>query len=166
MSEGRIPDMAVTDPTAVEQEIIDARNAYANANPGIPLYLTDQADDEGTETDLTEIEGRLDDLEAPAVSALTPTTGTADIDLSGTGNTYLTHTLTGNPTYTSSNRAAGRSVVVKVIAGGSTRTLAFPAWVFVGEEPTEIASGKIGILSVTWFDDTDANAVAAWAVQA
>jgi hypothetical protein len=79
---------------------------------------------------------------------------------------YLTHTLTGDPTYTSSNRTAGRTVTIKVIAGGSARTLAFPAWIFVGAAaPTTLASGKVGILTVTFFDTTDAGAVAAWSAQ-
>jgi hypothetical protein len=104
--------------------------------------------------------------ETTAVAALTPTTGTVDLDLATVNGKYLTHSLSGNPTYTSSNRAAGKTVTIKVIAGGGTRTLSFPSWVFVGTEPTDIASGKTGILTVTWFDTTDAGAVAAWAVEA
>jgi hypothetical protein len=69
-------------------------------------------------------------------------------------------------TFTASNYRAGAIKTVRIIAGGSSRTLTFPNdWVFVGAKPASIASGKTGILTVTSFGTTEADCVAAWAVQ-
>ena len=61
--------------------------------------------------------------------AFTPTTlgttGTINIDFAGsTSRTQAA--LTGNITYTGSNYANGRSVMIRVINGGTQRTLSFP----------------------------------------
>ena len=90
----------------------------------------------------------------------------ATVDLDFTGNSYRTLALTGNVTFTSSNRAAGRTVTVKIAADASARTLTFPAgWKFVGSKPTDIAASKTGILTVTCFGSADTDAVAAYAVE-
>jgi hypothetical protein len=100
------------------------------------------------------------------VATLTPTTGTVNINLSTQGGRYLTHDLSGTVTYTTSNRAVGRVVTLRIKAGGSERTLAFPAWVFVGSAaPTTIAANKSAILTVTWFGTNETDAVAAYAVE-
>lgn len=124
----------------------------------------------------TQIQDAADAAEAAAiaaslpltqtVTALTPTTGAVTLDVTAINGLLMTHTLTGDPTFSTSNRAAGKTVVVKVIAGASSRALAFPAWIFIGATaPTTLASGKVGILTVTFFDNTDAAAVAAWSAQ-
>jgi autotransporter-associated beta strand protein len=94
------------------------------------------------------------------------TTGTVNLDFSTEG--FETQAaLTGNITYTASNYAAGKSVTVRVINGTTQRTLTFPTnWVFVGTKPANIAASKTGVLTVTSFGTTEANCVAAWAVQA
>ena len=94
------------------------------------------------------------------------TTGTVNLDFNTEG--YETQAaLTGNVTYTASNYAAGKSVTVRVINGGTQRTLTFPTnWVFVGTKPSNIAANKTGVLTVTSFGTTEADCVAAWAVQA
>lgn len=100
------------------------------------------------------------------ITVLTPTTGTATIDLSTQAGRYLTHDITGNITYATSNRASGKVVTVRIKADGSTRNLTFPAWVFVGAAaPTSIAASKSAILTVTWFGTNETDAVAAYAVQ-
>lgn len=93
------------------------------------------------------------------------TTGTVDIDF--TGSTLNTQgSLTGNVTYTGSNYLTGSSVTTRIVNGATERTLTFPtSWVFVGTEPTTIAAGKTAILTVTSFGTTEADCVAAWAVQ-
>ena len=102
----------------------------------------------------------------PAVGTSLGTSDTVDLNMATLNGTYQSIALAGNITFTTSNRAAGRSVTVRLSAGGSSRTLAFPAWVFVGATaPTSLASGKTGLLTVTFFDTTDAGAVAAWAAQ-
>jgi hypothetical protein len=101
-----------------------------------------------------------------AVGTGLATTGTVNLDFSTDG--YKTQAaLTGNITYTASNYAAGRSVTIRVINGATLRTLTFPSgWVFLGTKPANIASSKVGVLTITSFGTTEANCVAAWSVQA
>jgi hypothetical protein len=78
-----------------------------------------------------------------------------------------TITLSGNMTLTSAGLAAGREVSLRIIADGSTRSLSFPSgWTFIGSEPTDIAANKTGVLSLKSYGSTDADIVAAWAVEA
>ena len=94
------------------------------------------------------------------------TTGTVNLDMSTLHGTIQTVTLTGNVTFTTSNRAAGREVTLVLAAGGSSRTLAWPSWLAVGAAlPTSLASGKTLVVSVTCTDTTDAATIAASAVQ-
>jgi hypothetical protein len=90
---------------------------------------------------------------------------TTNIDFSLAGTRK--ESLTGNVTFTTSNLAAGRSVVVKILCDSSARTFTFPgSWIFVGAAaPTGIAANKTGILSLTAYGTTDADVVAAYAVQ-
>ena len=94
------------------------------------------------------------------------TSGTVNLDMASVHGTIQTITLTGNPTFTTSNRAAGREVTLIIAAGGSTRTITWPSWLVVGGAlPTTLASGKTLVVSVTFVDTTDAAAVAAASVQ-
>jgi len=77
-----------------------------------------------------------------------------------------TRSAAGTITFTASNYRAGAIKTVRIIPGASNRTLNFPAnWVFVGTRPASILANKVGILTVTSFGTTEANCVAAWAVQ-
>lgn len=106
---------------------------------------------------------------APAVRTVgsgLATTGTINLDMTGLHGTIQTIALTGNPTFTTSNRAAGREVTIILSAGGGTRSLAFPGWIFVGAAaPTSLASGKSAVITVTFTDNTDAAAIAAYSAQ-
>ena len=98
------------------------------------------------------------------VNTLATATGTQNLDFTSEG--YLTHSITGNITYTASNYAAGKSLSVRITSDATQRNLTFPAsWVFVGSKPTAIAASKKAILSVTSFGATEAETVAAYAVQ-
>jgi len=93
------------------------------------------------------------------------TTGTIALDFAG-ASLRTQAALTGNITYTGSNYANGRSITIRVINGGTTRTLTFPSsWVFVGSKPTNIVANKTGILTISCFGTTEGSCVAAWAVQ-
>ena len=92
---------------------------------------------------------------------------TVALDMSALNGLYRTIALTGDLTLATSNRAAGRSVTLRLIGDGSARTLGFPAdWVFVGTKPTTLAANKTGVLSVSFFGTADSDAVCAYAVQA
>lgn len=92
---------------------------------------------------------------------------TVTLDMAAIAGQYRTITLAGNLTLASSNRAAGRAVTLRLLAGASSRTLTFPAsWVFLGVvAPTTLAASKTAILSITFFGDSDSDAVCAYAVQ-
>ena len=98
------------------------------------------------------------------VNTLATASGTQNLDFTSEG--YLTHAITGNITYTASNYSAGRSLSVRITCDATQRNLTFPAsWVFVGSKPTAIAASKVAVLSITSFGSTEANTVAAYAVQ-
>lgn len=82
--------------------------------------------------------------------------------------TYFTLNLTGDVEFTTANRIAPHAKAVRIIADGSDRAFTFPAgWTWVGAEaPATIAANKTAILSVTCFGTTDADIVAAYAVEA
>lgn len=102
----------------------------------------------------------------PTVGANLGTSGTVNLDAEALNGTYQVIDLAGAVTFTTSNRAAGRTVTLRLAAGASARTLTFPAWTFVGgPTPASLAASKVAVLTVTFFDGTDAAAVAAWAAQ-
>ena len=54
---------------------------------------------------------------------------------------FRTISLTGNLSLTASNRAAGRTVTLRLVCDGTLRTLTVPAgWVFLGSKPANIAA--------------------------
>jgi len=98
------------------------------------------------------------------VNTLSTASGTQNIDFTSEG--YLTHSITGNITYTVTNYAAGKSLTIRITSDATQRNLTFPTgWTFVGSKPTAIAASKKAILSVTSFGATEAETVAAYAVQ-
>jgi len=88
---------------------------------------------------------------------------TTALDFSG--DQLQTISISANTTFTTSNRAIGKSKTIKITTDGSTRTLTFPAWKFVGAKPTEQAGNKIAILTVTCFGTADTDIVAGYAVE-
>jgi len=94
-----------------------------------------------------------------------------DISVSGTDIDFnedqvQTFAMNANTTFTSVNEATGKSKTIKITTDGSTRTFTFPAWDFVGTEPTEQAASKEGILTLTCFGTADTDVIAAYAVEA
>lgn len=104
-----------------------------------------------------------------SASKMFPRAGTAAsaspiIDLSGAKKTVIT--LAADPTFSTTNRADGWHTVAVVKAGGSTRALTFPAWVFVGSAtPTSLASGKTALLELWAGGVNESDVVARWTVQ-
>jgi hypothetical protein len=98
------------------------------------------------------------------ITALTPTTGSVEID--GGTTSWATHSITGNVTYTTANLRAGEKVEVLVVCDGTPRTFTFPGWVFIGASaPAGIAASKTGVLELWVLGDADADVVARWTVQ-
>lgn len=102
----------------------------------------------------------------PTVGTSLGTTGTVNLDMSALNDTYQSISASGAITFTTSNRAAGRSVTIRILAGASSRNLTFPSWVFVGSAaPASLAANKTGVLTLTLFGTADTDGVAAWAAQ-
>ena len=77
-----------------------------------------------------------------------------------------TISLTGELELLSSNLANGREVRLRLVCDATQRTLTFPTdWKFVGTKPANIAASKVAILSLAAFGSTNADVVAAYAVQ-
>jgi hypothetical protein len=74
-----------------------------------------------------------------------------------------TITLTGDVSFSTSNLAAGKNRVLRILGDGSIRNLTFPAtWNFVGGRPSTISASGISLLFLFSFSTTDANVVAAY----
>lgn len=96
---------------------------------------------------------------ASTVGTSLGTTGTVNLDLAALTGTIQTITLTGDPTFTTSNRAAGRKFELRLAAGGATRTVTWPAgWVAFGAAlPTSIASGTVLRVAIECLGTADTN---------
>ena len=81
------------------------------------------------------------------------------------GDQLQTISIAANTTFSTANLAAGRSKTIKITTDGTLRTFTFPAWKFVGAEPADQAASKVGILTITSFGTTDADCIAAYAVE-
>jgi len=92
---------------------------------------------------------------------------TVDLDLAALAGGYRTISPTGALTFTTSNRASGRQVTIRLICDSTARALTFPAgWTFLGTKPSTIAASKTAVLSLTYFGTADSDCVAAYGVQA
>lgn len=92
---------------------------------------------------------------------------TVALDMAALTGTYRTISLTGNLELTTSNRATGRSLSLRLLSDGSSRNLTFPAgWRFLGAaRPTAIAAGKVALLAIVFFGSGDADALCAYSVE-
>jgi hypothetical protein len=75
--------------------------------------------------------------------------------------------LTGNVTFANaSNKAATKEKTVIITCDGTARTLAFPAWTFIGDSaPTSIAANKTAVLYLYCSGTTEASVIASYSVQ-
>ena len=67
----------------------------------------------------------------------------------------------------STNRAAGRSVVILIdnSAGAQRSYTLNSSWKFIGEKPSAIASGKVAILSLTCFGTAETDVICSYGVE-
>lgn len=82
---------------------------------------------------------------------------------------YRTLLLTGNISFNAQRHAPAKSVTVVIRNNQVTHTLSFPpSWIFLGAagRPTQLAAGKVGVLSITCFGTSDADVIAVWSAQA
>lgn len=137
--------------TAGEITVTDGDGVAGNPTISLPSTIT-QA------TTFSSDLGALGFVATPATTAYSATT---DIAMT---TTLQTVTLTGNITFTTSGKSAGRYTTVRVICDASNRTLTFPGtWVWVGSvAPSTLIASKVGLLSLTCFGTTDADVIASW----
>lgn len=84
---------------------------------------------------------------------------------------YRSILLSGDIIFAAQHHASAKSITVRVrnLSGTLSRTVAFPSsWIFLGNpgRPSSIAPSRTAILSITAFGASDADVIAAWAVQA
>jgi hypothetical protein len=110
--------------------------------------------------------GITDALPITFTAATITYAATVDLDLAALAGGYRTISLTGALTFTTSNRASGRQVTIRLICDSTARALTFPAgWTFLGTKPSTIAASKTAVLSLTYFGTADSDCVAAYGVQ-
>ena len=72
----------------------------------------------------------------------------------------------GNVSFTTTNRAPGRSATVRISGDGSARNYTFDArWKFVGEKPTSIAANKVALLCFTCYGTSEQDVICTYGVQ-
>jgi hypothetical protein len=100
-----------------------------------------------------------------AISVLTYA-ATTNIDFDAL--TEQTLAITGNTTFTTSNRLAGRKKLLKILCDSGTRGLTFPAWKFVGTPtvPAVMFANTTAFLLLECFDANDTGVVARWIAEA
>jgi hypothetical protein len=116
----------------------------------------------------------LPDLVTSSTAGLQPASGYGTItyaaqvtlDFAALDKQMNTISLTGDLELLTSNLANSREVRLRLVNDATERTLTFPAdWKFVGTKPATIAASKVAILSLGAFGTTNADVVAAYAVQ-
>jgi hypothetical protein len=115
----------------------------------------------------------LVDDDIPAVLTLTQVIFTlqtlsfsATTDLDFDAGINQTVSLTGDVTFTTSNRAAGKTITLRIVCDGTGRTFTFPSWKFIGgAAPASIAASKTAELQITAYGTADTDIVAAYAVE-
>ena len=148
----------------------DAKIQSAMTKLGMTAPLTNMDDSQVLKAILVAL-GNVQGGSAPAFSnvqlGLETLTYASSVALDFVGAGFASVTLAGNIEFTTSNLAAVRSKTVRIIADGSTRNFTFPAgWTFVGAAaPASIDANLTGILTLSSFGTTDADVVAAYAVE-
>jgi hypothetical protein len=92
-------------------------------------------------------------------------TSASGTDIDFAEDQLQTISIAANTTFTTANRAIGKTKTIKITTDATLRTLTFPSWKFVGTMPTEQAASKIAILTVTCFGTADTDIVAAYAAE-
>jgi hypothetical protein len=99
------------------------------------------------------------------IGTTTASSDTIDIDFDEPDG-FISRGVTGNIVFTGSNYVDGGIKSVRLVNGGTTRTVLFPSgWVFVGVKPTDLAANKTAIFTITSFGAVEGECVASWAVE-
>lgn len=89
----------------------------------------------------------------------------ASVALDFDSNAMQTVALTGNITFTTSNKAAGRRKIVRIVGDGSSRNFTFPSWTFLGASaPASIGASKVALLQLDCFGSSESDVLARYTV--
>ena len=100
------------------------------------------------------------------VMTQSPLTYAATTDIDFDLADVRTITLTGNVTFTTSNKGAGKTKTLIITCDGTGRNFTFPAWIpLTVALPASIAANKVAVLTLTCTGTTDGSIVAGYAVQ-
>lgn len=89
-----------------------------------------------------------------------------EIDIAFNQDRMISRDATGTVTFTGSSYEPGFSAAIRIVAGAANRSLVFPAgFKFISFKPTSIDAGKVGVLAVASFGTSEADVVAAFAVE-
>jgi hypothetical protein len=105
-------------------------------------------------------------LQAPTGFGTITYASTVDLDLDLLHGRVDTITLTGPLTFTTSNLANGLVTGLRLIPGASARDLTFPVdWTFLSAKPASLPADKIARLTIEAHGTTNADVIAAIAIQ-
>jgi hypothetical protein len=120
----------------------------------------------GTDAELPLVSTSTAGLQAPTGFGTITYASTVDLDLAVQHGRVDTITLTGPLTFTTSNLANGRVTGLRLIPGASARDLTFPVdWTFLSAKPASLPADKIARLTIEVHGTTNADVVAAIAIQ-
>jgi len=121
-----------------------------------------------TDKSLSAAQGKIlkdvqDTLVTPPVGTALGTSGVVSLDMAALNGTYQSITLNGNITFVTTNRAAGRSLTLRLVASsGPFRNITFPQdWTFIGSRPPGSLVNDTLVVTVTFFGSNDTDGVAA-----
>jgi hypothetical protein len=105
-------------------------------------------------------------LQAPTGFGTITYASTVDLDLAVLTGQVNTITLTGALELTTSNLANGRVTGLRLIPGASARDLTFPVdWTFLSAKPASLPADKVARLTIECHGTTNADVLAAIAIQ-
>lgn len=120
----------------------------------------------GTDAELPLVSTSGEGLQRATSFAAITYAAQVNLDFEQLDGQYRNIILTGNLELTTSNLAAGRMVVLRLVGDTSSRNLTFPVdWEFYSEEPTQISANKSAILSLTSFGTTNGSCTAVYLEQ-
>jgi hypothetical protein len=154
--------LAMTDAVLSVGAAISATKTTPVDADSVPIFNSEASN----ATVTTTVGGLRTRLSNKIVETGLPTTGGINLDFALLSGRTVSIALTGNPTFTTTNRAAGRHFELRLSAGASARTIVWPAgWIAFGAAlPTSLAAGATLRVAIECLGADDSNVDASWIV--
>jgi hypothetical protein len=141
-------------------------NISGNTNISYASTTRTLSSSTGIGTELPLVSTSSAGLQAPTGFGSITYAAQVALDLAVLAGQVNTITLTGALELTTSNLANGRVTGLRLIPGASARDLTFPAdWKFVSAKPASLPADKVARLTIECHGTTNADVVAAIAIQ-